>query len=173
MIIDTYTPAGDNFKYSINISNNYAEMWDVYIKKTYQWKWSEEKDDNHYMGGGSSSPRVTNYKFDENTGKFNVTTGESVYFADFKEGDILNCRYGYKWAYAFIKVSKNIMATSGNYKGMYNVLYYAPIVSVKNEEKLKGNNLLGVQFCKDNKKLLTQGINTYLQKEYYCVRKSK
>ena len=44
------------------------------------------------------------------------------------------------------------------------------MVRVIKEEKIKGSNLIGVQFCNREEELLQTGIITYAGSEYYCLR---
>lgn len=71
------------------------------------------------------------------------------------------------------KVAKLELAESGEYRGMYRIKYYYPVISIIKEEKLKGENLLGIQFCANSNELMAQGVNTYINKEYYCVKIDK
>ena len=66
-----------------------------------------------------------------------------------------------------MKVDK-VVTVSGS---SVTVSTFYPIVTVKSEKKIKGDNFLGIQFAINENDLLSQGVNEYMKTEYYCERK--
>lgn len=166
VIFEIDCSSGDMFRYSTRTNENYAELWDIKMDRTYSWKWKSEESYTSYMGVHDCYTNC-NVNFNESTGKWSLNGGTRTTLSQLKAGEIVRSASGFFNGLAV----RTELATSGKYNGMIRLVYRQAQVSIESEEKLKGENLLGIQFCAKPNELITQGVNTYMNKEYYCVKK--